>query len=200
MSASMSVQKGSPFTDASGLKTYDLKAAPKHEFRRYDGCGDPTCGGPLKPGEFVESHRYGGQGIVIAINDEQITILWSVMPRNPLSGFSLPSPRRVFTPTFAQQLIRVQPMTMPAASVFYLEYSYPNVMLDKQCTEGPLWKRLSWRVYRTMKKLLTRIQGKINSLRRKLNPPAPKQGLPKKSDECLEAVSTLVKKYDLRTK
>lgn len=51
------------------------------ETRRYDG--------PLKPGDWVTHSEYGGHGIIVAIDSENMTVLWSrePQPRDFSSGF-----------------------------------------------------------------------------------------------------------------
>jgi hypothetical protein len=57
----------------SALVTY---AAPTPivplETRRYDG--------PMAPGDWVCHSEYGGRGIIVAINGNQMCVLWSVEP------------------------------------------------------------------------------------------------------------------------
>ena len=122
----------------SSLKTYDRQYQLEDEegcdqrvpldwpFERADGCSDQKCC-PLTPGDFVTHPQYGGFGIVIAVNDEQLTVLWSEEPRTPVNGFgnmAMPLVRRVFTPQIAQQLVSVQPMSLPSGLLFYMDYTY----------------------------------------------------------------------------
>lgn len=113
----------------SALKTYDI---PPPEmgmaFENIDG-------GPLAPGCWVKHHDLDGFGIVIAINDEQLTILWSQEPRQPLTGFAAPLVRRVVNPLIAKQLVSIQPMSLPSGLIFYMDYKYG-------CKGRPWWSSL----------------------------------------------------------
>lgn len=108
------------------------------------GCGDPDCE-PLEPGKWVCHRGLGGRGMVIAVNEEQLSILWSEEPRDPFGTFAAPLVRRVFTPLIANQLVQVQPMTAPAAGIFYLDYTYKETWFDKRCNSGPRPVRMFWR-------------------------------------------------------
>ena len=78
------------------------------------------------PGVWVTDRAVGGLGMIVAINDEQVTVLWSVEPKWPVgfSNIALPLVRRVFNPQIAQQLISVQPMTAPTSAIFYMDHKY----------------------------------------------------------------------------
>lgn len=139
------------------LKTYDrqiISGDPQPwPFDVIGSCPDPNCGDHvLKPGEWVTHKIHGGTGMVIAINDEQLCILWSQEPFRQFSSIAMPLVRRVFNPQVAQQLVSVQPMTLPSAGVFYMDYTYGSD-LDRKCTQGPLWSRLYWRTRRWLRKI-----------------------------------------------
>lgn len=104
----------------------------------------------IAPGKWVTHVNYGGKGMVVAVNDEQLTILWSEEPRGSFTGFTAPLVRRVFVPQIAQQLVSIQPMSLPSASIFYMDYTYGEE--DRKCTEGPLWSKLYWRTRRWLRK------------------------------------------------
>ena len=45
---------------------------------------DPIDGqSTLAPGVAVEKSDYTGRGMIIAISKEQLTILWSILPKSP---------------------------------------------------------------------------------------------------------------------
>ena len=72
----------------SQLKTYRSPTPiVPWETRRYDG--------PMVPGDWVTHHDCGGQGIIIAINTEEMLVLWSRAPRSPID--TLFSPGYVYT-------------------------------------------------------------------------------------------------------
>ena len=142
----------------SQLKTYDRPLSLQDErlswpFFVIDDDGvvqtEPDPEPVFAPGVWVTHQTLAGLGIIVAINDDQMSVLWSVQPNN-LSAFSsiaFPLVRRVFTPNLAQQLIQVQPMTAPVGGVFYMDYTYGD-QLEKRCTTGPWWSRLFWRAWR----------------------------------------------------
>ena len=85
---------------------------------------DPNTIGWLKPGDLVTNRHYGGNGIVVSVDNDTLVVLWSVPPI--WTNVRLPSFRRVFPHALAQQLVAVQPMTAPVGSVFYTDYTYGN--------------------------------------------------------------------------
>lgn len=134
----------------SALKTYgrlfndeDGKYYP-WDFRLTNGCGNPNCD-VLAPGEWVEHRSWGGFGMIIAIDDQQITILWSEEPHTPTFPSIAGLTHRVNMQQVAQALIAVQPMSLPAGAIFYMDYTYGGYKLDPRCNEGPLWRRMFWR-------------------------------------------------------
>ena len=101
--------------------------------------------------------------MVVAIDDSQATILWSIEPRD---GFQMPPVRRVNVNLVMNELVKVQPMTRPAGLVFYLDYTYgSNYEMDKKCNEGPLQHRMYWKSRRLIKCYKERIQSLLSSLR-----------------------------------
>lgn len=146
--------------DKPGIPALDIKIS--WQFKHYDGCGDPTCDGPFKPGDWVRHDTAGGKGMIVAIDDSQITILWSIEPR---SDIEMPPIRRVYPGLVANQLTQVQPMTLPSGLIFYLDYTYgANNELDKKCNEGPLSSRMYWKSRRFVKCYKERIQRSLSSL------------------------------------
>lgn len=111
-----------------------------------EGCGDPSCG-VLAPGEWVTHKTWGGFGIIVAMDDENLSVLWSEEPRGDFSSIALPLVRRVFAPLIAQQLVSIQPMTAPVGGVFYMDYKYGDPF-DIRCNEGPWWRKMFWRSWR----------------------------------------------------
>ena len=120
----------------SALKTYTrgnaLDGTPeKWPFVLTEGCGDDTCC-PLAPGSFVQHYKRGGFGMVVAQTDDQMTILWSVMPRNmTLLDMEFPPLKKVKQEPISQVITSVQPMTAPVSGVFFLDYQYPTGSLGE---------------------------------------------------------------------
>ena len=80
---------------------------------------------PMCPGDWVAHRHDGGRGIIVAINDEQASVVWSLLPEErDLSKFAFPIVRTTFPQLRAQQLVSVQPMTAPAGAIFYMDYKY----------------------------------------------------------------------------
>lgn len=50
----------------------------------------------------------------------QVLVLWSVCP----GTFTMPNVRRVSPQLIANELVKIQPMTLPAGLIFYLDYQY----------------------------------------------------------------------------
>jgi len=151
------------------LKTYDRHGLEheilaswqfKHYYLEND---DPNCRGPFAPGDWIRHDTDGGKGMVVAIDDSQATILWSIEPRD---GFQMPPVRRVNVNLVMNELVKVQPMTLPAGLVFYLDYIYgSNYEMDKKCNEGPLYAKMYWKSRRLIKCYKERIQSLLSSLR-----------------------------------
>jgi hypothetical protein len=137
----------------SALKTYDRPIALTGQcmpwpFDVVGGCGDPKCD-PITPGCWVSKQVGGGLGFVVAVNDDNLSILWSEEP-NETGGFTniaFPIVRRVFPQSLRRNLVSVQPMSVPAGSVFYMDYKY-NDPLAARCNTGPWWGKLFWRAWR----------------------------------------------------
>jgi hypothetical protein len=156
----------------STLKTYDRQYQLEDEegcdqrvpldwpFERADGCSNQRCC-PLTPGDFITHPKLGGFGMVIAVNDEQLTVLWSEEPKS-LSGFgniAFPAVRRVQPALVANQLVSIQPMTLPSGLLFYMDYTYGcktkgwwnSVSKRVRCTPSPLAFSSSWSRSRSTK-------------------------------------------------
>lgn len=86
--------------------------------------GYPRLAVHLTPGALVRHARHEKScGVLIANGDDFVTVLWSVPPGG--INFSFPAVRQVGkTRLIANQLISVQPMTVPAGGVFYIDYTY----------------------------------------------------------------------------
>ena len=113
-------------------------------FALHNGQGDPDQD-VLAPGMWVVHRVRGGFGVVVAVNDELITILWSQEPRNEGFGVAFPSIRRAPSQTLlANKLVSIQPMSMPTGMIFYMDYKYPK------CSNGPslskMWACLKERI------------------------------------------------------
>lgn len=68
---------------------------------------------PLVPGSIVTHISDGNsQGMVVAINDREVTVVWTVAPRLP--SFS----------TFNMRMH--PPATRPSSKIFYLDYKFDN--------------------------------------------------------------------------
>lgn len=102
----------------------------------------------IAPGKWVTHTSAGGKGMVVAVNDDQLTVLWSQEPRGDV--------RRVHVPLIAKEIFKVQPMTMPAGAIFYMDYTYESEK-DKLCTTGPWVNRIFWRTCRWALSLKTRL-------------------------------------------
>lgn len=113
----------------------------------------------IAPGKWITHTSQGGKGMVVAVNDEQLTVLWSDEPRglDNFSNIAMPLVRRVFAPQIANQLVSIQPMSLPAASIFYMDYAFGDD-LDRKCTQGPWWSR----VYHRSKRWLMTQKKKLN--------------------------------------
>jgi hypothetical protein len=147
------------------LKTYDRD--PNRNIPDFQLLGDN--GAPLwvmpeprlKPGDWVRDFNLDGVGMVVAVTEDQITILWSEEPKRP-AGFAFPNVRRVQPGLIANQLVSVQPMTAPTGLIFYMDYVYGDSKLDKRCKEGPWLSRMFWKAYRCLQ---TRTRSHLSSLR-----------------------------------
>lgn len=64
------------------LRTYDL---PFASIAAIDRKADEPLP-DLKPGMWVEMPGLGGLGTVVAVNDEQVSVLWSRMPNSREDG------------------------------------------------------------------------------------------------------------------
>lgn len=133
----------------------------------------------IAPGKWVTHTSAGGKGMVIAVNDDQLTVLWSDPPQ--LGGFAniaMPLVRSVFASQIANQLVSVQPMSLPAGLIFYMDYTYGPDKWHQRCTTGPLPVRMFWRTCRSLRTLTTRIGSSLRSCWRsrfgKQLPPAVK--------------------------
>jgi len=115
----------------------------------------------IVPGKWVTHKTAGGKGLVIAVTDDQLTVLWSDPPG--ITGFSniaFPIIRRVQPALIRNELVGIQPMTAPTGLIFYMDYTYGDD-IDKKCSEGPLWDRLRWKAVRLWR---TRIRSQLSSL------------------------------------
>lgn len=88
-------------------------------------CVTSGCrGSVLGPGTIV-THRgwKDSLGVVVASGELWVTVLWSKAPG--VRNFTFPVVKRVqHVPLFAKQLVSVQPMTVPAGNVFFIDYAY----------------------------------------------------------------------------
>lgn len=124
---------------------------------------------PIEPGCWVTHQTLGGTGMVIAINDENLTVLWSIEPRtiDDFNRFVLPLiTRRVNPGLIAQQILQVQPMTAPVGMTFYLDYVYGGDKWLERCTIGPLWRRVLWRGCKWLSTKLSAFGSSLRSLSR----------------------------------
>ena len=130
-----------------------------------DGNGILGPDDAIAPGCWVSHRRGGGFGFVIAINNENLTILWSEEPKvvGNFANMAFPLVRRVFPPAFAPQLISIQPMTMPVGGIFYMDYKYPDPIMEQRCNEGPWLSRMFWRSYRCFKERIPRLWSSLSS-------------------------------------
>ena len=78
------------------------------------------------PGAYVAARRDDlSRGVIIAVIDEEVTVLWSVLPREDVkftnfTTFSMPLVRRAPASILTSEIIGVQPMVLPSTgSIFY---------------------------------------------------------------------------------
>lgn len=76
----------------------------------------------INPGCIVADYvQRESRGIVISTDDINCRVLWW----NPPARFTWPPVRTLIDyRLIAQELINVQPMTLPSASLFYMDYQY----------------------------------------------------------------------------
>lgn len=92
------------------------------------------CTKHFAPGEWVKGRSSaGGKGMIVAVGDAEITILWSV---EPASGVQMPVPRRVNMNLIANEIVKVQPMSLPSGLIFYLDYTYGATNKDETPPSG----------------------------------------------------------------
>lgn len=76
-------------------------------------------------------------GIIIAIANGQISVMWSIVPETEsFRNFVLPLFRRVYQGLTAQQLVSVQPMAAPAGGIFYMDYTYGDAQKVQTALSG----------------------------------------------------------------
>lgn len=134
----------------------------------------------LQPGMWVNQPgmNTSGLGMVVAIDEVQITILWSVEPSwtGILKGF--PLIRRLYSPIFPSSVVSIQPMTIPfSSSIFYFDYVYTNKM-NKRCTTGPWPLQVFWRGVKWARGRMASCRSMLRSLKRRIKPnkkPKPSQ-------------------------
>lgn len=78
---------------------------------------------PLQPGDLVEHFELGGQGLVVGVTADDLTVLWSIEPRPWMSSVVAP---------------------------VILNVVMGDTVLDKRCSTGPWVFRLFWRAHRCM--------------------------------------------------
>ena len=104
------------------LKAYDLPDLIANEL---DEDGNYST---ILPGSWVR-HAKHPNSLGIALTRRwiernrpmQVEVLWSIEPQ-PIVDF--PMPRRVSPGLIANEIVKVQPMTLPAGLIFYLDYTY----------------------------------------------------------------------------
>lgn len=83
---------------------------------------------PFRPGDTVCHVREGGTGYgtVVAVSDDQVMVLWSEEPaaEPDFSNITFPVVRQVAPTLVAQELVSIQPMSVPSGLVFYMDYAY----------------------------------------------------------------------------
>lgn len=175
------------------LKTYELSDDRKsggNEFVHAESCVlcEEYFTGciNLAPGEWVKHRTFGGFGIIVGMDGENLTILWSQEP-SELGGFNkfvMPIVRRQFNyPAIARQIVQIQPMTVPRGGIFYLDFKYGEELeLDKKCNEGALLSKMYWRARRSIKCFKTRIQSSLQSLLLSLRSALPSRSPSTSSD------------------
>jgi len=178
------------------LKTYESAGYAEwlKGIRRVDPFGRKdvnTSHLPKRPGDTVEHATDHGRGILIAINDDNVTILWSVAPDDRISPFTtiaMPKVRRVYGGLIANQLVSVQPMSMPSSLIFYLDYAYgEDAELKKKCTEGPIHKKLFWRTWRCLKKSTLSLRSSLSSYWRRLRIKQLPPAVPNANNDVIDA-------------
>lgn len=98
-------------------------------------------GGPLAPGDLVYygAFRDKTEGVVVKVDEEGITVLWSVwdIPEIPeFTKFVVPLVRRLNYTDLASKLIDVQPMSLPAGGIFYMDYNLGDGEKKDESTRG----------------------------------------------------------------
>lgn len=71
--------------------------------------------------------RHDGYGMIVAIVDAETCVLWSIEPIHsvdPLKNFAFPVVRQHANYLVAQQLVSIQPMSLPSGLVFLMDYTY----------------------------------------------------------------------------
>jgi hypothetical protein len=132
------------------------------------------------PGEWVTHRGNGGRGIIVAVNDDSLTVLWSIEPREDIGAFTkfaFPLMRRVYPQLVANQIVQVQPMSLSTGLTFYHDYVYGESKWEKRCKEGPLWRRIGWRLIRWSQQRMSSLVASLRSSR-------PRQ-LPSTSTSCV---------------
>jgi len=110
----------------------DIEAQPTGQWPLYRPNVDLTVNKDLRdfaPGDWACHVNGTGRGIVVAVTEVEIAVLWSTCPQevDDFSKFTFPSVRRSTTgPLIAQQLVSIQPMPVPSSVIFYLDYKYGN--------------------------------------------------------------------------
>ena len=98
-----------------------------------------ALGNDVFPGECVKHKSYPTSfGIVVSRcwgpSDKpmQITVMWTCWPKEvgDFGSMVMPLIRRVQPSLIANELVSVQPMTLPAGLIFYLDYTYGSGSLS----------------------------------------------------------------------
>lgn len=86
-----------------------------------------TPGEALVPGVLVQhATKTYAYGLLISLNRETMSayVLWTVQPGSGFENFAMPLVRKVNYQKIAQDLVSIQPMSLPSGTLFYLDYTY----------------------------------------------------------------------------
>jgi hypothetical protein len=98
----------------------------EHDITELANADQEDAGKRFVPGSAVvhTSARIKSYGIIISLEGSTALVLWSIYD-DALERFVFPAIRKVQQRTFPMQnLVSIQPMSLPAGLTFYLDYTY----------------------------------------------------------------------------
>lgn len=66
--------------------------------------GENDLPSTLAPGEWVKTPQAGGMGMIVAMTDEEVSVLWSKLPRAPYNSGSYIESGYVYAPHIPMQV------------------------------------------------------------------------------------------------